>query len=196
MPGAKKKPGSPISEVCFPRRPGHPRPNVAMTLEAPDTHYLRAAVGWLELGNHTEAGEELARIRPGFVNHPDVLEVRWMVCSAGRSWEAALAVAELMVALAPERPSGWIHRAYSLRRVHTGGLQLAWAALRPAFEKFPKEEVIAYNLACYASQFGRLEEAWEWLQRAMEAAGDVKGIKERGLVDADLEPLWPRLREL
>jgi hypothetical protein len=89
-----------------------------------------------------------------------------------------------------------VHRAYSLRRVPNGGLQLAWAALRPAFDKFPKEELIAYNLACYASQFGRLEEAWEWLHRAMEAAGDVGRIKKRGLADPDLEPLWPRLGEL
>jgi hypothetical protein len=167
-----------------------------MTLEMPDTFYLRAAVGWLELGNPTEAGEELAHIRTEFLNHPDVLEVRWMVCSVGRSWEAALAVAELMVSLAPDRPSGWVHRAYSLRRIPNGGLQLAWAALRPAFDRFPKEEVIAYNLACYASQFGRLDEAWEWLHRAMEAAGDVNLVKERGLADPDLQPLWPRLREL
>src|SRR6185436_7555694 len=34
-----------------------------MNLEPPDTHYLRAACGWLELGNPAEAGEEIARSR-------------------------------------------------------------------------------------------------------------------------------------
>ena len=165
-------------------------------LEPPNTHHLRAAIGWIELGNHAEAGEEIARIPPEFVEHPDVLDVRWSICAAGRSWDAALAVAETLVRVAPERSSGWVHRAYALRRVRHGGLQLAWAALRPAFEKFPKEEVIPYNLACYAAQTGRLDAAWDWLHKAMEAAGDVQAIKERALADCDLQPLWQRIREL
>jgi tetratricopeptide (TPR) repeat protein len=165
-------------------------------LEPPNTHHIRAAIGWLELGNHAEAGEEIARITPGLLNHPDVLEVRWAVCAAGGSWDAALAVAESLVSVAPERSSGWVHRAYALRRVKSGGLQLAWAALRPAYEKFPKEDLIPYNLACYAAQFGRLDEAWEWLHKAMEAAGDVKAIRERSLSDTDLRELWDRIREL
>ena len=165
-------------------------------IEPPNTHHLRAAIGWLELGNHVEAGEEIARITPALLDHPDVLEVRWAVCAAGASWDAALAVAETLVGIAPERSSGWVHRAYALRRSRGGGLQLAWAALRPAFEKFPKEDVIPYNLACYSAQFGRLDEAWEWLHKAMESAGDVKAIKERALADSDLQALWERVREL
>jgi Flp pilus assembly protein TadD len=165
-------------------------------IEPPNSHHLRAAIGWLELGNHVEAGEEIARITPTLLDHPDVLEVRWAVCAAGGSWDAAVTVADALVGIAPERSSGWIHRAYALRRVKSGGLQLAWAALRPAFEKFPKEDVIPYNLACYAAQSGRLDEAWDWLHKAMEAAGDVKGIKERALSDSDLQPLWDRVREL
>ena len=165
-------------------------------IEPPNTHHLRAAIGWLELGNHVEAGEEIARITPALLEHPDVLEVRWAVCAAGASWEAAVAVAESLVNVAPERSSGWVHRAYALRRTRGGGLPLAWAALRPAFEKFPKEDMIPYNLACYSAQFGRLDEAWEWLHKAMEAAGDVKAIKERALADSDLQALWDRVQEL
>src|ERR1043166_9428290 len=50
-------------------------------LEPPDTHHLSAAVGWLELGNPAEAGEEIARISPAALEHPDVLEVRWQICA-------------------------------------------------------------------------------------------------------------------
>ena len=167
-----------------------------MNLEPPDTHYLRAACGWLELGDATEAGEEIARIRPEFLHHPDVLEVRWSICAAGRRWEPALEVAETLIRVDPTRASGWLHRAYSIRRIKSGGLQLAWAALRPAHEKFPSEELISYNLGCYAAQFGRLDEAWEWLHKAMEAAGDVTKIKLRALADPDLQALWPRIRDL
>ncbi len=165
-------------------------------LQPPDAHYLVAAIGWLELGNHVEAGEEIAKISPAFITHPDVLEVRWAVCASGKSWEAALLVAEILVDKAPERDSGWIHRAYAARRVKDGGLQKAWEALRPAFEKFPKTSMIPYNLACYAAQFGRLEEAWQWLHKAMAAAGDTQQIKRMALADADLQPLWERIRGL
>jgi len=165
-------------------------------LEPPDTHHLLAAVGWLELRNHVEAGEEIARLTPSSLDHPDGRQVRWEICAAGSSCEPALPVAERLVEVAPERCSGWVYRAYALRRVKSGGLPLAWAALRPAFDKFPKEEVVSYNLACYAAQFGRLDEAWDWLHKARQAARDVKKIKERALADLDLQALWDRIRQL
>jgi tetratricopeptide (TPR) repeat protein len=167
-----------------------------LNLEPPATHHLSAAIGWLELGNPSEAANELARLAPEWLDHPDVLEVRWQICAAQRSWEAALPLAERLLALAPDRSSGWLHRAYALRRVKSGGLSAAWDALRPAFEKFPKVPLIPFNLACYAAQLGRLDDAWEWLHKAMEAAGDVAFIKAMALADSDLEPLWERIRGL
>lgn len=165
-------------------------------VEPPDSFYLSAAVGWLELGNPTEAGEELARLRPELLAHPDVLEIRWAICAATRSWDAAVPVAEQLVQIAPDRVSGWIHRAYALRRARGGGLPVAWDALRPAVEKFPKEPMIPYNLGCYAAQLGRLDEAWEWLHKAMESAGDIASIRTMALQDKDLEPLWERIRTI
>ena len=171
-------------------------PQTATQLEPPDSHHLLAAHGWLELNNAAEAGEEIARISPENLEHPDVLEVRWAVCAAGERWEAGLEVAETLLRVAPDRASGWLHRAYALRRVKDGGLQRAWDALRPGYDKFPKAEVIPYNLACYAAQIGRLDEAWEWLHKAMDAAGDVDVIKTMALADKDLETLWDRIRAL
>jgi tetratricopeptide (TPR) repeat protein len=165
-------------------------------LESPDIHHLTAAVGWLELGNPTEAGEEITKISPANLEHPDVLEVRWQICAALKSWEAALEVADLLMGKMPEQDSAWLHRAYALRRVTNGGLQKAWDALRPANEKFPHSPLIPFNLACYAAQLGRLEEAWEWLHKAMEAAKDVAMIKQMALADEDLKNLWERIKEL
>src|SRR5688572_22582031 len=168
----------------------------AQELGSPDIHYLLAAQGWLELNNAAEAGEEIARISPANLEHPDVLEARWAVCAAGERWEAGLEVAEALLRVAPDRASGWLHRAYALRRVKGGGLQRAWEALRPGYDKFPKTEVIPYNLACYAAQMGRVDEAWEWLHKAMEAAGDVDVIRTMALGDKDLNALWDRIRAL
>ena len=168
----------------------------APEIHPPDSFHLRSAVGWLELGNPTEASEEIARISPQALNHPDVLEVRWQVCAATQSWDAALPVGEALVEIVPKRASSWIHRAYALRRAQNGGLEKAWEALLPAVKLFPKNHMIPYNLACYAAQFGRLDEAWDWLQKAIKAARDQAAIKQMALADHDLEPLWERIRQL
>src|SRR5258705_7191799 len=97
-----------------------PSINAVKNLEPPDTHHLKAAVGWLELGNHAEAGEEIARVSAANLNHPDVLEVRWAICAEGKSWAAAAEVAQALVTVAPERASGWVHRAYAVRRAVHG----------------------------------------------------------------------------
>jgi hypothetical protein len=52
-------------------------------LEPPDSLHLQAAQGWLELGNHIEANEELERIAQQLRAQPDVLKLRWEVYAAG-----------------------------------------------------------------------------------------------------------------
>lgn len=163
-------------------------------LQPPDTFYLSAAVGWLELGNPAEAGAEIDQVSPRHQEHPDVLEVRWEIRAATRSWDAAFEAADRLVRHAPERHSGWLHRAYALRRASMGGLRQAYDALRPAFEQFPKVSIIPYNLACYAAQMGQLEEAWDWLQKAMQTGGAAQSIRAMALEDADLQPLWERIK--
>lgn len=162
-------------------------------IEPPDHHYLSAAIGWLELGNPVEAGEELARIAPALLDHPDVLEVRWNVCAASGSWDAAFAVADTLARVAPKRSSGWVHRAYAARRRPGGGLPEAWELLRPAYEKFPQFWLISYNLACYAAQFGREDEAWQWLLKAAKSKGDKSSLKAMAEKDEDLKALRERL---
>jgi Flp pilus assembly protein TadD len=167
-----------------------------MSLQPPDLHHLRAAQGWLDLGNPLEAAGEVARIAPRLLDHPDVLEVRWGVEAGRRDWDAALDVAQRLKKAAPDRASAWLHLSYAQRRARGGSVQAAWDILRLAFELFPKEPVIPFNLACYAAQSSRLDEAWDWLQKAMAAAGNAGAIKEMALHDPDLEPLWERIREL
>jgi len=163
-------------------------------LESPDTHYLLHAVGWIELGNLVEAKAELAQIKGALQMHPDVLEVRWLICAEEEQWEAGLQAARALLHSAPERASGWLHQAYALRRVADGGLQKAWEALQPAFEKFPRAEIIAYNLACYACQLDQMDAARLWLKRAF-SIGNQEHIKARALEDADLKPLWAEIRQ-
>jgi predicted Zn-dependent protease len=164
-------------------------------LEPPDTHYFLAAIGWLELGNVVEARTELAQISAARQEHPDVLELRWSLAAEQKRWEEALEVARALLRRAPKRSSGWLHQAYALRRVPDGGVQKAWEALLPAFDKFPKEATIPFNLSCYACQLGQLEAARDWLARAVAVSGKEK-VMAMALNDSDMKPLWDEIRQL
>jgi len=164
-------------------------------IEPPDSHHLLAASGWLELGCAAEALVELGQLSKGNQNHPDTLELRWLIQADLKDWTAALASASELVSVAPTRPAGWLHRSYAIRRVPEGGLQEAWDLLLPAADKFPQESVIPYNLSCYACQMGRLEESRKWLQRAV-SVGSRDTIKGMALQDEDLRPLWEEIKEM
>jgi hypothetical protein len=164
-------------------------------LEMPDSRRLDAAVGWLGLGCAREAQAELDLISAGCQQHPAVLETRWMLCVHEKRWADALEIARAELAVAPEDCSGWLHRAYALRRVPDGGLSPAWDALLPAAEKFPEEPIIAFNLACYACQLQQPDAARQWLLRAMQSGGR-SAIRKMALADDDLKPLWAEIREL
>lgn len=164
-------------------------------LEPPDTFYLAAAIGWMELGVPVEAEAELNRISAESQTHPDVLEVRWVLLARAERWETALTVARALLKNAPQRSSGWLHQAYSLRRASEDGLKSAWDALLPAYDKFPHVPTIPYNLSCYACQMHKLDEARLWLGRALKL-GDKAKIKRMALEDPDLQALWDEIRKL
>jgi Flp pilus assembly protein TadD len=165
------------------------------SFEPPDTHYLDAAIGWLGLNCAADALAELENISGANQNHPAVLEVRWTISAHERQWNDALQIAQVELTLTPDDASGWLHRAYALRRVPDGGLTQAWEALLPAAKKFPAEPVIAYNLSCYACQMEQLDIARHWLRQAV-AAGKKGEIKKMALADNDLQPLWAEIKEL
>jgi hypothetical protein len=79
-------------------------------LEPPDSHHLDAALGWLGLGCASDAQEELFKISPASLNHPGVLEVRWMVYVRQERWSDALAIAQLQLKLTPDDSAGCITR--------------------------------------------------------------------------------------
>ena|SRR2546422_10725843 len=163
-------------------------------LEPPDLHYASAAVGWLELGNVGEARAELERISSGLRQHPDVLEIQWSLCAREERWDEGLQIARALLHTAPERSSGWLHQAYALRRVREGTVKKAWHALLPAFDKFPKDPIICFNLACYACQMQQLEAARVWFKRALVLGGKER-IKNMALEDSDLKALWAEIQK-
>ena len=164
-------------------------------LENPDLHHARAAQGWLELGNPTEAEAELENISTAQRNHPAVLEIRWEVSAKQANWDLAKDIARAIVTENPDDASGWLHLSYATRRATGGSVQDAWDVLLPVGNKFPKVPDISYNLACYACQLGKPIVAWKWLQKAF-AAGDPIQLKFMALHDSDLQPLWKKISEI
>ena len=104
---------------------------------------------------------------------------------AARKWDTAAAVASHLVKVDPETAGWWISLAYALRR--TESVEKAEAILLRAQAIHPKVAMIAFNLACYASVTGRMEEAKERLRNAIELDKDIRGL---ALDDEDLNPLW------
>ena len=85
----------------------------------------------------------------------------------------------------------WISFAYAVRR--TESVEKAKAILLRAQAVHPKVAMIAFNLACYASVMGRIEEAKERLRHAIDLDKDIRGL---ALDDDDLKPLWDRIAGL
>jgi len=62
-------------------------------LEPPDCVHLQAAQGWLALGDHAKANEELEKMTPELLAHPAVLNVHWGVYASAKNWKATLHIA-------------------------------------------------------------------------------------------------------
>jgi Flp pilus assembly protein TadD len=77
----------------------------------------------------------------------------------------------------------WISLAYTVRRVE--GVENAEAILLRAQAIHSKVAMIAFNLACYSSVTGRMEEAKVRPRHAIKLDKEI-----RGLALDDLKPLW------
>jgi len=159
-------------------------------LEAPEIHHLRAAEGWLELKNHTEANNELKRIGVEWRFHAEVLAARWKIYAMAKHWEFAHTIAHGMTALYPDQPEGWIYRSVALHEMKR--TCEAWHSLFPATDKFRGNPEVCLLMARLSCQLGRTEEARGWLQDAMKN-GDKKTVKLEAMVEPDLEPLWEQI---
>jgi tetratricopeptide (TPR) repeat protein len=159
------------------------------SLQPPDSHYLSAASGWLGLGRYIEANEELEKISPENLAHPDVMEVLWHIYAKAGNWQICLDIASAILKLDPRRPFGWTHRSFALYELKR--TQEAFDLLVPMAQEFPNVWRIPYSLALYCAQLGRFIECQLWLQKAL--AVDRETVKRTAIVDPNLKPLWVTL---
>ena len=132
-----------------------------------------------------DAAMVLEEIAPEDKTRNEVLGARVDIYMAAKKWDMAAAVASHLVKVEPQNAGWWISLAYALRR--TESVEKAEAILLRAQAIHPKVAMIAFNLACYASVTGRMEEAKERLQHAIKLDKEIRGL---ALDDEDLKPLW------
>ena len=162
-------------------------------LGRPDALHLKAAEGWLELGNWREANKELDCIAAEIRAHPDVLHIRTQVYAKAGQWEMSREVARALVVMVPENASGWILLATSQHKLHQ--TSEAERTLVSAIERFPRNETVLFELARFACVLNDIEAAWKWLERAFDAANSP-ALKLRALNDPDFKPLWNDISEV
>lgn len=163
------------------------------SLPQTDALHLQAAEGWLELGNHLEANEELEKIPARNRVHPDFLDMRWRIYAAAKHWEMCLEIAEALTDIAPNRMSGWLHLASTLHSMDQS--EDACQCLVDSVDLFSDNALFLYNIACYSCQAGLLQDAVIWLEEVFKF--DEKGeLKKLALQDPMLEPLWKRIGEV
>ena len=172
-------------------RPGI-EPTLCVPLQGTDSFHLRVAEAWIGLGDYAAASEQLMKISQGQRTQPDVLKMRWQLCINCGNWEAALEVASIMVLLDPIDSLGWSHQSFALHKLQRTAE--ARDNLQRVVDIFSDNAAMRYNLACYESQLGRIEEAKNWLIDAFKL-GDKRSMTQMALTDSDLAPLqeWIRL---
>ena len=165
-------------------------------LEPSDQHHLEAAQGWLTLGNHLEANEELEQVEAKNRTHPNVLQVRWRIYAKAEKWDACLDIATALTQMTPDRRFGWVHLAMTLRKLNR--VAEARDVLLSVLDKFEPNTTFPYYLACYCANLGDLEAARTWLAKALSTARDEEEagrIKLRAMNESDLELLWKKIGE-
>ena len=147
-------------------------------------HFERAQ-GWLLLEKFDEAGKALRAIPPAFRRRHEVKSVRAQLYLATRQWKRAEPVLRQLLKQDEGEPQHWVSLAFAVRRAKS--IADAEPILLEARQRFPKEAIIWFNLACYAAQQGRLSEVPALLREAIRLEPK---ITELAKTDSDLAPYW------
>jgi predicted Zn-dependent protease len=116
-------------------------------------------VGYLELGMLQDAWDSLEEIPAEQRHLSPVLQMRLEIYRRMEKYEGMATIAEHLTKQFPEDAQYWISLAYAQRRYIN--LQTAEKTLLEAQKRFPEGATIPFNLACYACQLGRIDEAKE-----------------------------------
>jgi len=142
---------------------------------------LYAADGYTNLGMWRESLHELESIDTEDQDRPEFLMLRVDALKGLKRWELVQRDCRRLAELQPGRPEHVIKLAEATRAAN--GEEAAASILQEARSRFPKNGVIAYNLACYLAVLGQVGEIGDLLKTAF--ALDER-LQEYARNDSDL----------
>lgn len=157
--------------------------------DLPTLKRLRQEVeGYLELDLPEMAEEELDALPLRLAGQPLALDGRLAALMHRRAWAEAVETGLTGCAAAPGQASFFIHTAFCLHEL--GRTEEAHLLLMSGPASLRREPLFHYNMGCYLTVLGRLDEAGQHLAEAFRKDAS---LKEFAKSDRDLKPMWPQM---
>ncbi len=153
-------------------------------------HHLETANGYLELGMLMEAWDELERMDAKERDGIESIKIRVKIFKEMEQWELMAELAWYLSTVEPDEVGHTLDFAFAACRFY--GVEVAGNILEEAQERFPKEALVFYNLACYRAALGRTVDARELLNKALTLNAS---LRNNALRNPDLEVFWSELNE-
>jgi len=147
-----------------------------------------AAQGYVELGLHEEAREELSPLPVEMHGRVDVIEITLLCLMGEHRWAEALALATRLCQQEPMEPGGLIHAAFCLHELGQTAAAVDVLSRGPATLR--TKPVYYYNMGCYHACLGHFDKSLTYLERAFEMDGTLRLHAKK---DHDLDCLRAQL---
>jgi predicted Zn-dependent protease len=149
---------------------------------------VRIAEGYSELGMFEDALEELSQLDAVQQDRVEVLRMRVDILLRKQEWQDALNLSLRFCDVNPNQPYGYVHAAFCLHEL--GRTSEAKQTLLDGPAALLDEPVYYYNLACYDTVLGNLEQAKVYLRASFRLD---KSFRELAKTDPDLEQIRDEL---
>lgn len=146
---------------------------------------LQAAEGYLDLGMHQDAWDELENLPMDQQHLPDVLALQAVIFLKTENWHSARTVYEHLTSVMPGNAEYWLKLAAAVR--HDESVQAAYTILLTAIERHDGNAELAFRTACYGALSGDMHSAKLFLKRSIQLD---PGYKEKALDDPELSAMW------
>ncbi|MBV9672849.1 MAG: hypothetical protein JO076_08515 [Verrucomicrobia bacterium] len=145
---------------------------------------LSAAEGYIELGMYAEAWAQLDELPASEQDRFETLRMRIDIKMRERQWKTALRLSANFSKLHPTAAYGHIHMAFCLHEL--GHTAEAKKTLLEGPPSLLDEPTYYYNLACYESILGNLDQAKAYLRASFRLD---KSFREMAKLDPDLHAI-------
>jgi predicted Zn-dependent protease len=149
---------------------------------------VRIAEGYSELGMLDDALAQLDQLETEHEDRLEILRMRVEILLQKQNWQDALPLSLRLCAMNPSQPDGYVHAAFCLHEL--GRTSDAKQTLLDGPATLLDEPVYYYNLACYDTVLGNLEQAKAYLRASFRLDKSFRELAKR---DPDLKQIWDEL---